>query len=334
MTEAVLEVSDLKLAVNAYGVWRTILHGVKLSVGSGEAVALVGESGSGKSLTARSIVRMPPAGARLTGEILFNGESVLGFKGKRLHQYRSHDVAMIYQDPAMHVNPLQTVGSYLTEGLRVNDGLSKKTAFEIGESLLASVGIDDTARRMQQYPFEFSGGMLQRVAVAAALSSEPRLLVADEPTTALDVTNQAEIMSILASLRTNRALAMLFITHDLELAAATCNRIAVMYAGRVVEIQGAMALRANPLHPYAAALLNCRPSITQRPRRLPVIEGTAPTIFEEVEGCPYAARCPRAQEKCEEMPPLRSAPGGGMVACWFPLNDRPEKVEVADVERA
>ena len=315
MTAALLQVRDLRLELPADGQPVPILRGVFLEVAEAEAVALVGESGSGKSMTARSIIRLLPQRARLSGDIAVDGESVLSMSPAELRRYRAAKVAMIFQDPRAHVNPVRTVGDFLTESMRVNRGVPAGTARAQALTLLEEVRVPRPELRFRQYPHELSGGMLQRVMIASALAAGPRLLLADEPTTALDVTIQAEIMAILDDLGRERRLARLIITHDLELAAATCDRTLVMYAGSIVESAASAALHASPLHPYTSALLASRPSLDRKPRRLPVIPGRPLSAAQAPPGCAYAPRCPLAVDRCRsEAPQLRTL-GTGQVAC-------------------
>lgn len=295
---------------------REVVRDVDLDVAEGEAVGLVGESGSGKSMTARAVLRLLPHGATAAGTIEFDGRDVLGMAPTDLRQHRGRDVAIIFQDPRAHTNPVHTIGHFLTEGIRLLEGVGRHEADERAVELLRSVRIDRPEQRMRQYPHEVSGGMLQRVMIAAALAQRPRLLLADEPTTALDVTVQAEVMAILAELRRETGLAMLFITHDLELAAATCDRTAVMYAGSVVEVQESHALHASPQHPYTKALLSSRPEIDGRLDRLRVIPGQAATAFEEPVGCSFAKRCDVVVDRCRSERPSLQRGESVAVACW------------------
>ena len=230
-----------------------MLHDVSLQIGAGEAVGLVGESGSGKSMTARAVARLLPPGATTTGAIRFDGRDVAALRGGALRDFRGA-VAMVFQDPRAHVNPVRTIGDFLTEALRTLRRVPPARRGAAAIEALADVGIPDGERRLRQYPHELSGGLLQRVMIAAALLAEPRLLLADEPTTALDVTTQAEVMAILDELRRERGMALLFITHDLELAGAVCDRTSVMYAGQIVETRASARLHDRPLHPYTASL--------------------------------------------------------------------------------
>ena len=309
-TAPLLSVQDLTVLLPVEGRKRAVLRDVSLEIRAGEAVGLVGESGSGKSMTARAIDRLLPGGADVHGQIRFGGGDVNTLAGGQLRSYRNR-VAMIFQDPRAHVNPVRRIGDFMTEALRTNLGCSAADASARAADMLARVGIEDARRRLHQYPHELSGGMLQRVMIAAALLTEPALLLADEPTTALDVTTQAEVMAILDELRRQYGLAMLFITHDLELAAAICDRTVVMYAGQVVEIRRSELLHSDPLHPYTAALAAARPDIAQKAARLRAIPGRPLSAFEAPdEECAFAPRCRYVQERCRAAVPLTELDGG------------------------
>ena len=311
-----LEIEGLDVSVAGRMGPLPVLRDVRFDVQAGEALGLVGESGSGKSMTARAIMRLLPKGATASGSIRFEGQDVLSMDERGLRAFRAHRVAMIFQDPRAHTNPVHTIGHFLVEGLRMVDGMSRRDAEARAIELLDAVHIDNPAHRMRQYPHELSGGMLQRVMIAAALASRPSLLLADEPTTALDVTVQAEVMAILSELKREMGLAMLFITHDLELAAATCDRTAVMCAGTIVEVQPSAALHQSPRHPYTRALLASRPDLDGRAERLNVIPGQSVSAFEAAAGCPFAPRCDVAIDRCRaEAPPL-NGPSDARVACW------------------
>jgi oligopeptide/dipeptide ABC transporter ATP-binding protein len=310
----VLEIDHLAVDVPVGGRLRRVIHEVTLDIEEGEAVGLAGESGAGKSMTSRAVIRLLPPGAVIHGDIRVEGRSVPAMDRDQLRAYRSRDVAMIFQDPRAHINPVRTIGNFLTEAL-VDRGEPMKTAVRTVSDLLESVGIHDAPRRFKQYPHQLSGGLLQRVMIAAALAIGPKLLLADEPTTALDVTTQSDVMVNLDAQRRERGLAMLFVTHDLELAAAVCDRIAVMYAGYLVEDSPADRLHEAALHPYTAGLLASRPSASRRATRLAAIPGSPLSAFEAGEGCPFAARCPYVVDVCRtERPPLRPF-GAGRVAC-------------------
>ncbi|MFF2494992.1 ABC transporter ATP-binding protein [Agromyces sp. NPDC058064] len=269
MTDTLLRLDDVRATLRLRGGEQTLLDGVSLTIGEGESLGLVGESGSGKSLTTRAITRMLEPAFRVTGEIAFDGASVLSMNPAALRRYRSRDVGMIFQDPRAHVNPVHRVGDFLTESLVRDRGVDRRDAERRAVVLLDEVGVRNPEQRLRQYPHELSGGLLQRVMIASVLLAEPRLILADEPTTALDVTAQSDVMAILEEQRRARGLALLFITHDLELAAACCDRLAVMYSGQIVE-QGEHVYEA-PTHPYTIELLGARPSIDERVDRLPVL---------------------------------------------------------------
>jgi oligopeptide/dipeptide ABC transporter ATP-binding protein len=309
-----LEVTNLTVRLPVRGELRTVLRDVSLSIRPGEALGLVGESGSGKSMTARAIDRLLPAGASTSGSVLFNDQNVLGATGQDLRRYRA-EVAMIFQDPRAHTNPVRRIGDFMTEALR-SRGVPKGEATDRAVDMLEQVGIGRGPAVMRQYPHELSGGMLQRVMIGAALLTSPKLLLADEPTTALDVTIQAEVMAIMDELRRELGLAMLFITHDLELAAAICDRTAVMYAGQIVETRTSDRLHGDPLHPYTAALSGARPDVTRTLPRLRAIPGQPLSAFEAPQGsCAFAPRCAHAGDSCLAQEPDLIPLDGGLTRC-------------------
>lgn len=311
---AVLEIRDLDLAIGDGEARRAILAGVGLACERGEIVGLVGESGSGKSMTLRSVLGLTPRGAEVGGTIVVDGTEVLGAAPERLREIRRRKVAMIFQDPRAHINPSRRIGDFMTEGMRRN-GLGREQATARAVELLRAVGLERAEQHLRQYPHELSGGMLQRVMIASALACEPEILLADEPSTALDVTTQAEIMAILLRLREERGLTVLLVTHDLELAAAVCDRISVMYAGTIVEQQPAAALFGDPRHPYTAGLLASSPRRVAAGERLAAIPGRPLGLHEAPEGCVFRGRCAHAREVCATArPPLEPA-GAGVSAC-------------------
>jgi oligopeptide/dipeptide ABC transporter ATP-binding protein len=310
-----LDIRGLTVRLPVEQVMRTVLHDVSLQIRQGEAVGLVGESGSGKTMTARAVGRLLPGAAKVEGTILYEGRDVRTLDGAGERSFRAR-VAMIFQDPRAHINPVRRIGDFMTEALRTNAGVSVAEASRRSVELLARVGIDDGRRRLHQYPHELSGGLLQRVMIATALLTTPKLLLADEPTTALDVTTQAEVMGILEDLRDELGLAILFITHNLDLAAAVCDRTAVMYAGQIVEVRASNRLHADPLHPYTAALAAARPSIDSSAPRLMAIPGRPLSAFEAPESqCAFAPRCPHAQDVCRRARPARVELDGGLTRC-------------------
>jgi oligopeptide/dipeptide ABC transporter ATP-binding protein len=310
-----LEVDSLTVRLPVEGEMRAVLHDVSFGIRAGEAIGLVGESGSGKSMTARAIDRLLPTGAKVTGVVRFGGRDVMSLTGPDLKRFRG-EVAMIFQDPRAHTNPVRRIGDFMTEALRTNAGVSTGEASAQAVALLKSVGIDDGERRLRQFPHELSGGLLQRVMIATALLTKPRLLLADEPTTALDVTTQAEVLAILDNLRSGLRLAMLFITHNLELAAAICDRTVVMYAGQIVEVRESRLLHSDPLHPYTAALAAARPSIEHTAHRLLAIPGRPLSAFEApANECAFAPRCPHVQDVCRKARPALTELDGGVTRC-------------------
>jgi oligopeptide/dipeptide ABC transporter ATP-binding protein len=312
---ALLNIENLNVTAMVDGEQRKLIKDLSLRVKAGEAVGLVGESGSGKSMTARSVMRLQPGNVRVEGNIEFDGRPVLEMSQRDLRAYRRADVAMIFQDPRAAINPVHTIGAFLTEGLRRNNRLPKDVATRRAVEALEAVGISRAQDRLSQYPHEFSGGMLQRVMICSTLLAGTRLLLADEPTTALDVTTQAEVVGILDALRRDRGLGMLFITHDLDLAAALCDRVCVMYAGQIVESRPARDFAEHAQHPYSRALFGARPSATSRAVRLPAIPGSPVSAFDVGDSCALAPRCPHVRDLCRagapELRPFKS----GEVRC-------------------
>ena len=314
---ALLEYENLSITLP--GTARPVLDGIDLTVSAGEVVALVGESGSGKSVTARSALGLFPAGADIEGHVRVDGAEVVGVDPAGLRAIRTGTASMIFQDPRAGINPVRRIGDFLTESLRVSGGWSKGRANARAVELLGAVGLPDPERHLRQYPHELSGGMLQRVMIAGALTGEPRLLLCDKPTTALDVSTQAEIMAILGRLQREHGLGMLLITHDIELAAAACDRIYVMYAGRIVETAPTAQLFETPRHPYTAGLLGSSPPLHAPdgpPARLTPIPGSPMGLLESAPGCSFAARCRFARPGvCDQSPPPLERHGGALVAC-------------------
>ncbi|MBS2532183.1 ABC transporter ATP-binding protein [Catenulispora sp. NF23] len=308
---------DIKgLTVAMAGLGRPILDEVSLAVHDGEAVALVGESGSGKSVTARTALGLFPGGATVSGSVVVGGTEVVAAGPGDLRRVRTSVASMIFQDPRAGVNPVRRIGDFLTEPLRRIQGRSKAEATAQALELLGAVGLPDPPRHLRQFPHELSGGMLQRVMIAYALTADPRLLLCDEPTTALDVTTQAEIMAILGRLRRDRGLGILLITHDLDLAASVCDRVYVMYAGRIMEAAPSAALTSVPRHPYTRGLLGSAPPLTGPMPRLAPIPGAPLGLAEAVSGCPFAARCAHVVPGlCDATTPTLERHGDSQVAC-------------------
>jgi oligopeptide/dipeptide ABC transporter ATP-binding protein len=315
-----LGITRLSLAIGSGEDAVPLLDGVTVRVGRGETVGLVGESGSGKSLTARAALGMFPRGAHATGSVAVGGVDVLAAGRAGLRDLRRTRASMIFQDPRAAINPVRRIGDYLTEGLRAR-GVPARTAAGQARDLLEQVGIRDPDGALRSRPHEFSGGMLQRVVIAAALSTEPELLLADEPTTALDVTTQAEVIGLLKRMQRTRGTGMLFVTHDLDLAAAICDRVYVMYAGRIVEEAAGSALFTAPAHPYTKALLEAGPSVHGDRTEIKAIRGRPRSLAEAPSGCAFRDRCPLAGDDCADPVPAARPHGTSTVACV-----RPEEV--------
>ncbi|WP_017592069.1 ABC transporter ATP-binding protein [Nocardiopsis potens] len=309
-----LDIEGLTVELPGADARRPVLDGVDLRVAAGEVVGLVGESGSGKSTTARAALRLLPEGAAARGRVSVAGTDVLAAGPGELTELRARRVAMVFQDPRAVLNPVRRIGDFLTERMVLALGTPREQARARALELLAEVGLGRPAERIRQYPHELSGGMLQRVVLAAALATEPELLLADEATSALDVTTQAEVLAVLRDLRERRGTGVLFITHDLHLAAAYCHRVSVMYAGRVVEDRPAAELFTDPRHPYTRALLDCTPGLDsdRAPRPVP---GAPPSLATAFPGCPFAPRCPEAEDACTAWRPEPLPLPGGTVAC-------------------
>jgi peptide/nickel transport system ATP-binding protein len=310
------------------------VDGVSFSVPAGATVGLVGESGSGKSVTALSLLRLvaDPPGRIVAGEIWFEGRDLVKLPERELRAIRGDRISMIFQEPMTSLNPVLTVGDQVGEPLILHRSMSRRAARAEAAELLRKVGIADPQRRVHEYPHQLSGGMRQRVMIAMALACRPQLLIADEPTTALDVTIQAQIVELLASLRAELGMALLLITHDLGVVAESCDRVIVMYAGHVVEHAGARELFERPRHPYTAGLLRSVPSfapIAAGARgRLQEIPGMVPRLDQLPSGCRFQDRCPRVQERCRVDAPPLAAPSAiepeRLVRCFFPVEDPKE----------
>ena len=310
---AVLELRDLRTEFRVGGKWHAAVRGVSLTVNKNETLAIVGESGSGKSVTALSVLRLlPEAGARHgAGSVLLEGEDISNVSERRMADLRGNAIAMIFQEPMTSLNPTMTVGDQIAEAVRQHRRVSWKEARRLALEALNEVKIPGAERRFHEYPHQFSGGMRQRVMIAIALACKPKVLLADEPTTALDVTIQAQILTLLRDLKTAHGMAVVFITHNLGVVAQIADRVAVMYAGEVVETADVQDLFARPTHPYTEALLRAMPRVDLDSAVLEPIAGSVPSIMAMPKGCAYAARCPLREDRCEQNhPPLESLPGG------------------------
>jgi peptide/nickel transport system ATP-binding protein len=320
-TGPLLEVEDLRVDFfTRRGVVQAVRE-VSFSLERGETLGVVGESGSGKSVMAQTLLGLVELPGKITGgDVRWKGQSLVHKADSTLSRVRGKEIAMVFQDPMTSLNPLFTVGTQIAEVVRRHLGVGKRAAFERAVELLDLVGIANPQARVKQYPHEMSGGMRQRVLIAMALACDPELLVADEPTTALDVTIQAQILELVADIQERLGLAVLLITHDLGVVAGLCDRVAVMYSGKLVEIGGADELFETPAHPYTAGLLNSTPRLDLVMPRLVSIEGSPPDLVNPPSGCPFAARCPLAITQClETMPPMQSYDGGRRAACWRPF---------------
>ena len=322
---ALLEVENLQTHfATADGVVRAV-NGLSFTVSGGETVAIVGESGCGKSVTSMSILRLvPEPPGRIAGRISFAGRDLLRLTDKEMRALRGNDISMIFQEPMTSLNPVLTVGRQIGETLRLHQGLSRPAAEARAVEMLDLVGIPAARRRAREYPHQLSGGMRQRVMIAMALACNPKLLIADEPTTALDVTIQAQILDLMRDLKARLGSAIMLITHDLGVVAEMAERVIVMYAGRKVEEAPVRDLFARPLHPYTQGLLGAVPRlgsslVAGAPERLTEIRGQVPSLREPLRGCSFARRCPRAAALCETVEPACVDKGGGghLAACHY-----------------
>lgn len=325
-----LEIENLQVTFKTYGGEVQAVRGVSFHVDHGETVAVVGESGCGKSVTAQAIMGLipHPPGKITGGTIMFNGKDITKLSRKELLEIRGSEIGMVFQDPMTALNPTMKVGKQITEGLIQHQGATSEEARNRAIELLRLVGIPDPEKRVNQYPHEFSGGMRQRVVIAIALACNPKLLIADEPTTALDVTIQAQILDLLKELQEKTNLSIIMITHDLGVVAEIAQRAVVMYAGIVVETGSVIDVFTNPKHPYTWGLMKSLPQINGATKeRLIPIEGAPPDLFNPPKGCPFAARCDFAMEICaQQMPEEREFDKGHKTVCW--LHDpRAPKIE-------
>ncbi len=317
------------LSVRGLGVFRpgpggevAALRDIDLDLQPQECLGIVGESGCGKTQLLHALMGLQSGNVRLAGSVRFRGEELLGASAQRLALVRGRRLALVFQDALSALNPYLRIATQMTEGARAQLGLSRRAAWQRAATLLESLQIDAPARRLRQYPHELSGGMRQRVLIAMALMCEPDVLLLDEPTTALDVTVQAQVLAVLRELRARSGVAMIFVTHDLGVLAAIADRVAVMYAGRIVEQAAAAHLYATPRHPYTAGLLHSMPRLdTPLDTRLSTIPGQPPRSGATSTGCAFAPRCPLAHERCTQLPVLRCAdnqfPANGTVACHY-----------------
>jgi oligopeptide/dipeptide ABC transporter ATP-binding protein len=317
--DVILEVRDLRTHFfTRRGVGQAV-NGVSFVLRAGETLGLVGESGCGKSLACLSVIRLNPRGASriVGGQVLFRGEDLLRKSARDMRRYRGRHIAMVLQDPMTALNPVFTIGNQLREPLALHQKLRGRRLTERAVEVMRLVRIPAPETRLRSYPHQFSGGMRQRTVGAIALSCGPEVLIADEPTTALDVTIQAAYLDLLRDIQRRTRLAILFVTHDFGVVAQMCDRVAVMYAGRIVETADTGTLFTAPAHPYTEALLRSVPDVQEEVARLYAIEGQPPSIYDPPPGCPFAPRCPVAEARCREtFPPERELSPGHVVSCW------------------
>jgi len=335
--EYLLEVQGLKTYFKTKAGYVRSVDGVSFGVRPGEKVAIVGESGCGKSVTALSIMRLieQPPGEYIDGSILFDGQNILDLPERAMRKIRGGKIGMIFQDPMTCLNPTMTVAQQIAEGLQIHLKLSRGEAHRRAISLLEQVGIPDAAKRANSYPHQFSGGMRQRVMIAISLACNPKLLIADEPTTALDVTVQAQILELISGVCHDFGTAVILITHDLGVVAGMTDRVVVMYAGKVVETAPTDELFANPRHPYTLGLMASIPRLDEaRTSDLKTIEGAPPNLIQPPTGCPFMPRCVFARNICRTMPPLEAVAGQSthVKACWVDVTD-PQTREQAERRR-
>ena len=326
MSETLLEVKDLRTQFKrGKKDWITAVNGVSFNVNAGEIVGLVGESGCGKSVTSLSVMRLHNERlTKISGSIKFGGKEVLDLATSEMQSMRGNEMSMIFQEPMSALDPLMRIEDQLAEAISLhNSNMSKAEIHERCVNALKLVGIPEPEMTLRNYPHELSGGMCQRVMIAMAMSCEPKLLIADEPTTALDVTIQAQILALMEDIRNRRNTGILLITHDLGVVAETCSRVIVMYAGNIVEEAPVKELFANPQHPYTEGLIASVPRLGKRLHRLPSIPGSVPDLSVMPEGCRFAPRCKYAQDSCKQkLPELQTVAEGHRCACPFYRNAR------------
>lgn len=332
MSEKLLEIKDERLSFFTPAGEVKALNGVSFSMEEGEVLGIVGESGSGKSVTAYSVMGLTAyPGKLIGGTINFNGHQIDKMSEKEMRKIRGNEVSIIFQDPMTSLNPVYTIGNQITEVICLHTGRSKKEAHDRAKELLELVGINEPAKRLKQYPHELSGGMRQRVMIAIALACEPKLLIADEPTTALDVTIQAQILELMQELRKKLGMSIIMITHDLGVVASMCERIAVMYAGHIVEYGTADEIFYEPKHEYTKGLIRSIPKLNvQETERLIPIEGQPVDLLNPPAGCPFAPRCANCMKIClREMPPKTELSDTHYSQCWLLQKEEFEKGEIS-----
>jgi len=319
MSAPLLEIENLRVTLTGSAGRVRPVRGVSLSVESGEIVGVAGESGSGKTLTALAIAGLLPRGGVAEAESLcFDGHDLLREPEGELRTVLGTGMAIVFQDPMSSLNPARRIGSQMIEAVRTHKGLSRSEALKLAESGLEAMGIDEPKRRLRQYPHEFSGGMRQRTMLAMGLMSEPKLLIADEPTTALDVTVQEQVIDLISAMNQRLGTAVILVSHNITLLSEVCDRVLIMYGGRIVEDLTVERLIESPAHPYTQALVNAVPDLqTDRDQPLSAIEGSPPQPTDQIEGCAFADRCPIVEDRCRsDRPLLEWQAGGQRLACW------------------
>ena len=315
----VLTLDDVSVRLSTPDGELAALSGISFGVGEGESVALVGESGCGKSLTALAVTGLLPPKSTVSGDIRLGSRSLLSLPKRARRRLGGKDIGMIFQDPVASLNPVMSIGEQVSEVARLHLGASRRDASKLSAEMLGNVGIPRSRNILKEYPHQLSGGMCQRVSIAMALISRPKLLIADEPTTALDVSIQAEILELLRQVASESGTSLLLITHDLAVVARTCNRVVVMYAGQVVEIGDTEQVLTRPRHPYTAALLRSVPDPEAADLELETIPGSVPLLGQMPSGCRFAPRCDFADGACLDEPPLTSRLGSAL-RCWHPIS--------------
>ncbi len=316
-----LEVNDLRVTFATPDGDVTAVNDLNFTLRAGETLGIVGESGSGKSQTAFALMGLLATNGRIGGSATFNGREILNLPERELNTLRAEQISMIFQDPMTSLNPYMRVGEQLMEVLMLHKGMSKAEAFEESVRMLDAVKMPEARKRMKMYPHEFSGGMRQRVMIAMALLCRPKLLIADEPTTALDVTVQAQIMTLLNELKREFNTAIIMITHDLGVVAGICDKVLVMYAGRTMEYGKARDVFYQPVHPYSIGLLNAVPRLDSEGAEMLTIPGNPSNLLRLPKGCPFQPRCPHAMEICNNAPPLEAFSPGRLRACFKPVEE-------------
>lgn len=319
--DALLNVKDLRVTFSTPDGDVTAVNDLNFSLRAGETLGIVGESGSGKSQTAFALMGLLAANGRIGGSATFNGREILNLPERELNKLRAEQISMIFQDPMTSLNPYMRVGEQLMEVLMLHKSMSKAEAFEESVRMLDAVKMPEARKRMKMFPHEFSGGMRQRVMIAMALLCRPKLLIADEPTTALDVTVQAQIMTLLNELKREFNTAIIMITHDLGVVAGICDKVLVMYAGRTMEYGNARDVFYQPVHPYSIGLLNAVPRLDAEGETMLTIPGNPPNLLRLPKGCLFQPRCPHAMEICSSAPPLEEFTPGRLRACFKPVEE-------------